>query len=794
MEVESPLHQSFGELLRTYRKRQRLTQKHLAQRLQTHANTISSWELGSYLPQTRGLVLELARHLELTDQETRLLLEASLTALASYWHLPFPRNPFFTGREDILTLLHQHLSHPQASCALHGLGGMGKSQIAVEYAYRHAQEYTALFWIGAETPESIASSFVSIATVLGLPERQAADHRHLTSAVHRWLSMHRQWLLIWDNVEDLDLLSAALPSTRQGAMLFTTRRQTLGTLARGIELQPMKEEEGTLFLLRRARLLDPGAAEEHLQQLVQRTPLEYAAARELVTAMDGLPLALDQVGAYVQETPCSLAEYRQLYHSRQAELLNRRGEMVLDHPASVVTTWSLSFEKVEQANAAAVSLLRLAAFLHPEAIPEELFREGSPLLGEQPEAGAPDPFSWHEAIRAASAYSLLKRNSEEQTFSLHRLVQAVLRERMSEQEREVWQQRAIHRLNRFFPEVTAGTRRQCERLLPHVLTCAASLPAQTRGRDLAEVLRKVADFLGEQDQNALTPSVARAPLATSHDSPAQVIEVSMRPVSSSMPAPLPGGTWSPAQIWDAGSSQHGYPGGMPATAPISPRSRAYFPLAKDMPVRKRIMWMAGYLLFSLVWWVPGFEGLFAEAMRDMKDMSMSPLVVIYLLLLFLFLAPTSVLLAGTIFGGKRGALVTSLYIGAIAAFTPFFLGKTPDTISSGVTVFLEIFFCWTWPLASLAIGLFYQRHSSRSFRVTYSLTVIGISIMVLGGALLFFLASMFISDMSPTDIVTADLLILLSLTIGLCLLALPITIIVVMIQHGIERARISLAS
>ncbi len=402
-------------------------------------------------------MLELARHLGLNDQETRQLLEASLTALSSYWHLPSPRNPFFTGREDILDTLHQCLSTNQAvaltrSYVLHGLGGIGKTQIAVEYAYRHAQEYTAVFWIGAETPESLASSFLSIATLLGLPEHQESDQGRIAAAVRRWLSTHRQWLLIWDNVEDLDLLSSFLPPARQGAMLFTTRRQTLGTLAHGMELQPMMEEEGTLFLLRRARLLDPTAPVEQLKQLAQRTPFEYAAARELVAAMDGLPLALDQVGAYVQETPCSLADYLKLYQTRRAELLKRRGEVVIDHPASVVTTWSISFEKVEQANAPAAA--------HAQAG----WKESSSFA----QAGRKeDVFLWHEAIRAVSPYSLLKRNTEEHTLSIHRLVQAVLRERMSEQECELWQQRAIRMLNAVFPEVPPDTQRQCERLLPH---------------------------------------------------------------------------------------------------------------------------------------------------------------------------------------------------------------------------------------------------------------------------------------------------------------------------------------
>src|SRR5258707_14161612 len=143
MEDQQTFPASFGELLKTFRKRKRLTQKQLAQQLGVHANTISSWELGTYLPATRGLVLELARHLALDEQETRQLLEASLTALAPHWLVPLPRNPLFTGREGILEALHRRLHAGQdvaltQPSALHGPGGIGTPQRALEHAYRHA--------------------------------------------------------------------------------------------------------------------------------------------------------------------------------------------------------------------------------------------------------------------------------------------------------------------------------------------------------------------------------------------------------------------------------------------------------------------------------------------------------------------------------------------------------------------------------------------------------------------------------------------------------------------------------
>src|SRR5581483_2689570 len=111
METLQTTSSSFGELLKTYRKRKRLTQQQVAQQLDVNKNTISSWELGTYLPATRGLVLELARHLEMNEPETRQFLEASLTALSPYWYVPFPRNLFFAGREEFLNIL-------QALCTL----------------------------------------------------------------------------------------------------------------------------------------------------------------------------------------------------------------------------------------------------------------------------------------------------------------------------------------------------------------------------------------------------------------------------------------------------------------------------------------------------------------------------------------------------------------------------------------------------------------------------------------------------------------------------------------------------
>jgi tetratricopeptide (TPR) repeat protein/transcriptional regulator with XRE-family HTH domain len=504
---------SFGEMLKTLRKRQRLTQQVLANRLGVHRNTIGIWERGDFLPETKGMVLELARHLHLSEPETRDLLEASLTGLSPAWNVPYARNPFFTGREEILETLHQRLSGEQVvaltqSYALHGLGGIGKTHLAIEYTYRHGLSYAAVFWIGAENAETILSSFMTIAELLRLPERQKADQQQIVAAVQHWLNTHRQWLLIWDNVEDLTLLQRFLPATRQGSILITTRRQALGTLAQGIELPQLSPEEGLLLLLRRAKVLSPEATQEQIEQLSQRMPRAYQAAEQLVTIMDGLPLALDQAGAYIEETPCSLTDYLDLFQTRQVQLLGRRGEVVSNHPASVIATWSLSFEKVERANPPAADLLRLCAFLHPDAIPEEVLMQGVTSLNEQPGAGASDRFQLHEALRTVSAYSLLRRQVEERTCSIHRLVQAVLRDGMDATLTQKWMERAVHVVYAVLPEVEHTTWGQYERLLPHALLCANhTVHSEQSHLELASLLFKTASYLLERTQHGEAESL-----------------------------------------------------------------------------------------------------------------------------------------------------------------------------------------------------------------------------------------------------------------------------------------------
>lgn len=511
---------SFGMLLRDFRTRRHLTQQQLAETIGVHRSAVNRWEQGAFLPKQKGIVLELARHLRLDDQETYHLLEASLTGLAPHWSVPLPRNPYFTGREDILLALHRQLLVDHAialtqSLALSGLGGIGKTQIALEYAYQYALEYSAIFWIEAEAEEQIIASLLHIAETLQLPEREDTDERRVIAAVQRWLSTHERWLLIWDNVEDLALVNRFLPARRSGALLTTTRCRALGTFAQGLELLPMDQEEGTLLLLRRAKVLAPEATKEEVQQFASNKPEQYIVAEQLVAVLGGLPLALDQAGAYIEETGGSFAGYMQRYEQQRAFLLDRRGDLGQDHPQSVTTTIRLSVERVEREQHMAADFLRVCALLHADAIPEELFLDGAMYLGSTLEPLVNTPSFFDQVCAILQRFSLVQRHPETQILFLHRLVQVVIRESMSEQEQAIWQQRVLCALNALFPEKnpenTGAILQQCERLLSHVLRVTALLTDQEGGPQLAQLLWKTADYLHERAQyGAAEPLYQRA--------------------------------------------------------------------------------------------------------------------------------------------------------------------------------------------------------------------------------------------------------------------------------------------
>ncbi len=202
------------------------------------------------------------------------------------WNVPFRRNPFFTGRENLLRQLHDNLTTDKVAAltqaqAISGLGGIGKTQIAIEYAYRYHQDYQAVLWTRADTVEALVSGFVALAELLQVSQQEEQDQHKIVQAVKDWLKTHDRWLLILDNADDLALVRDFLPRAGAGHVLLTTRAVSMGRLASRIEVETLDQETGALFLLRRAGLL---AADTSLDQAADG---DLALARELVGKMGG---------------------------------------------------------------------------------------------------------------------------------------------------------------------------------------------------------------------------------------------------------------------------------------------------------------------------------------------------------------------------------------------------------------------------------------------------------------------------------------------------------------------------
>ncbi|MEM9214732.1 MAG: FxSxx-COOH system tetratricopeptide repeat protein [Cyanobacteria bacterium P01_F01_bin.150] len=415
------------------------------------------------------------------------------------------RNPFFTAgaavggdrptREDILTLMQEVLQH-QRPVALSGLGGIGKSQLAAEYAHRHRQTYKTVVWLREETSEELFANVAVVAQDLGLPLRQNADQTLVVQALKNWLKDRDEWLLILDNADSLDLVKDWLKLKEAGHIVLATRAAVTEPLAKKIDVETFAPDEGCLFLLRRAGILDKA------DDLAQASAADQDLAVTLNQLMDSLPLALDQAGAFILETPSSLEEYLALYQAAAPQLLEQESQNSPDHPSATVT-FSLAFEQVASQNPAAADLLTLCAFLAPDAIPEELFTAGADYLGEELRAAITDPIKRLQLLRDVGRFSLLSRNPKAQTLDMHRVVQAVLQSRLSPEQQRQWRDRAIYTVNAALPDrgIEYADWVIFERVLPHAQTVIEEIDGDScECKVSAHLLNQTAEYLWARGQ------------------------------------------------------------------------------------------------------------------------------------------------------------------------------------------------------------------------------------------------------------------------------------------------------
>ncbi|MHB8068046.1 MAG: FxSxx-COOH system tetratricopeptide repeat protein [Desulfobaccales bacterium] len=380
-------------------------------------------------------------------------------SLPSIWNVPHQRNPNFTGREKLLKDLRASLTAGQATAltqaALHGLGGIGKTQLALEYAYRHAPDYDLVWWVRAETTAALAADYAALAVPLDLPEKEAQEQEAVVAAVRRYLEQRGKWLLIFDNAAEPKNLNNYIPHGGGGHILITSRFSAWRGTAKPLEVKVWPRAEAAAFLLKRT-----GQQDE-------------AAAGELAQELGDLPLALEQAAAYMEACCQSLSGYLKLFRQRRQELL-RQGRSYQDYPDTVATTWELSFHKVKQESPAATDLLNLCAFLAPDDIPRELLVKGVKHLPTRLAQAVTDPLARNAALAALRRYSLMDVGAD--SLAVHRLVQAVVRDRLDNKGKKKWAGAAVEIVDVAFPEgnfdVKLETWPWCGRLLPHALAAA----------------------------------------------------------------------------------------------------------------------------------------------------------------------------------------------------------------------------------------------------------------------------------------------------------------------------------
>ena len=458
---------SFGQGLQRERKQREWTQEELARQIASAYNlhislsSIHRWENDDAIPHpaTREKVYQLfgktAATWGITEKNVAI------------WNVPFARNLHFTGREEILALIHKHISK-KTPVALCGLGGIGKTQTTVEYAYRYGDACDSILWIRADTLDSLTADVLAIADLLHIAEKEEKNYRNVITAFKHWLQTHTSWLLIFDNADNIDTISEFLSLRHGGAILLTTRTQRIGRHIKRIEMVKLSREESVTLLFHHTH---QGEEEQTMDKMAAH---ERDAAEKLDALMEGLPLALDQAAAYIEETQCSISEYLALYQSHPARLLNRTGTVnTTEYPYSVATTWTLSFQHIQQTSTAAVNLLSLCAFLHPDAIPMEIITQGMLQPGSPLQHIAADTPELNETIGILRNYSLLRRDPETKVLTIHRLVQTVLKQNMSQETYMQWVERAIHAVNATFPTGEFGNWERCEYYLPHVQVCAS---------------------------------------------------------------------------------------------------------------------------------------------------------------------------------------------------------------------------------------------------------------------------------------------------------------------------------
>jgi hypothetical protein len=380
------------------------------------------------LHELRALVLRDGFRLQRREPQARKLPYTSLGRL-------------FKGREHILVELQERLEqNPGHALVICGQAGVGKTRLTIEYALRHEAQYAALLTAGADSGEALQRNLAALCGEQVLNLAEAKEQEVQVAAVQRWLSEHSGWLLVLDNADTPEAAKAVeelLPRLRGGHVIITSRLSDWSGSVETVELELLSEDAAVEFLLERTKNRRVNEASDS------------DSARELAKELEGLALGLEQAGAFIYQKRCSFNDYLVRWRGREQKLRIWHDERLMHYPLSMAVTWDASFE---QLGWAARQLLNLLCWLSPEPIPRAL-TAGASLRKQDGTNGAPaeqgDP---EEALAELAGFSMLKWETGNQAFRIHRLVRDVIREHQPNDQRGAILQSALSLVNSYLPD------------------------------------------------------------------------------------------------------------------------------------------------------------------------------------------------------------------------------------------------------------------------------------------------------------------------------------------------------